>query len=507
MRFVLCLVFCLVLWLTAIGAGGDEPFSLTVLHTNDTHGRPLAFKRSGTLVGGMAARKAAVDALRERHGDLLLVDAGDVCDGMPVSNLHRTEPDFVGMNLIGYDAMAVGNHEFSHDLERILELERMAGFPFVCANVKKKTTGVYPFKPYVIVERQGRRIALLGLVTGYLKKMVISERVAGLELIDPLDAAKEWVPLLRTKADHVIVLSHCGYGYDRNVLARGVDGIDLIVGGHSHSVLPAPERVGDTVVVQAGKHGLFLGVVTLHFAGKELERAEGGLLPINFSPGDREQYLDIGPLKEDADLLARLQPYRERLSGLLGRVVGSVTAPRDRVEEGWRDSPWGNLAADAMRWAAGADCAITNMGGVRTELGPGEVTVEDVVSMLPFDNTVINVDLKGTVLLDLLEHAVFVREERRRASGALSGIEVVLNRRSDGILSVEVAGAPLSEKKTYTVAVNSFMFQGGDGFGMLSKNEGFYDLGFKYSDALVRYLEEKKKVTPASEGRIRISVD
>ena len=496
---------CLVLWVAALGPGGDEPFSLTVLHTNDTHGRPLAFKRGGTLVGGMAARKWAVDRLRERHGELLLVDAGDVCDGMPVSNLNGTEPDFVGMNLLGYDAMAVGNHEFSHDLERILELERTAGFPFLCANVVKKGTGVHPFEPYVILEHRKRRIALLGLVTGYLKKMTITERLADLELLDPLEAARKWIPILAEKADHIIVLSHCGYGFDRNVLAQKVEGIDLIVGGHSHSVLVEPERVGDTVVVQAGKHGLFLGLVTLHFAGKELERFEGGLLPINFTPGDREQYLDIGPLEEDAPILAKLEPYRSRLSGLLNRVVGSVAAPRAGRKEGWLDSPWGNLTADAMRWAAGADCAITNMGGIRTELGPGAVTVEDVVSMLPFDNNVIVVDLKGAVLLEALEHAVLVREERPRASGAFSGIAVVVKPGSDSIESVEVAGAALSETRTYRVAVNSFMFQGGAGFDMLAVNKGFDDLGFKYSDALVRYLEEKKNVIPASEGRVRIS--
>lgn len=495
----------LVLWLAAFCPGGDEPYSLTVLHTNDTHGRPLAFKRGGTLVGGMAARKSAIDRLRERHGELLLVDAGDVCDGMPVSNLNKTEPDFVGMNLLGYDAMAVGNHEFSHDLDRILELERIAGFPFLCANVVDKETGAHPFKPYVILEQGERRIALLGLVTGYLKKMTITERLAALELLDPLEVARKWIPILTGKADHIIVLSHCGYGFDINVLARKVEGIDLIVGGHSHSILVKPERVGDTVVVQAGKHGLFLGLVTLHFVGEELDRVEGGLLPINFTPGDREQYLDIGPLKDDAPFLARLEPYRSRLSGLLGRVVGSVAAPRAEREKGWLDSPWGNLAADAMCWAAGADCAITNMGGIRTELGPGDVTVEDVVSMLPFDNNVIVVELKGAVLLEALDHAVFVREERPRASGALSGIEVVLTPGSDEIGSVTVAGAPLSETKIYRVAVSSFMFQGGDDFGMLASNEGFDDLGFKYSDALVRYLEEKKKVTPASEGRIRIS--
>jgi len=497
----------LILWVAAIGSGGDEPFSLTVLHTNDTHGRPLAFKRAGERVGGMAMRKWAVDRLRDRHGELLLVDAGDVCDGMPVSNLNKTEPDFVGMNLLGYDAMAVGNHEFSHDLDRIHELERMAGFPFLCANVVKKATGVYPFKPYVILEHRGRRVALLGLVTGYLKKMTITERLAGLDLVDPLEAARKWIPLLAEKADHIIVLSHCGYGFDRNVLAKKVEGIDLIVGGHSHSVLVEPERVGDTVVVQAGKHGLFLGMVTLHFAGKKLERLEGGLLPINFTPGDREQYLDIGPLEDDADLLARLEPYRSRLSGQLNRVVGSVAAPRAGREEGWLDSPWGNLAADSMLWASGADCAITNMGGIRTELGPGAVTVEDVVSMLPFDNNVIVVELKGAVLLEALEHAVFIREERPRASGAFSAIEVVVKPGSDSIESVAVAGAALSETRTYRVAVNSYMFQGGDRFDMLATNEGFDDLGFKYSDALIRYLEEKKKVTPAADGRIRISVD
>ncbi len=503
MHFVLNLAILLA---TLFGVG-DEPYSLTVLHTNDTHGRPLAFKHDEGTAGGIAARKTAVDLIRAKTPNLLVLDAGDVCDGMPVSNMNGVEPDFAGMGLVGYDALAVGNHEFSHDVKKILRFEELAGFPFLCANLVRESTGAHPFKPYVIKERGGRTIAVLGLITPELETLTYKSRLKGLKLLDPVETAKEWVPKLREKADHLIVLSHCGYGYDKNALAKNVSGIDLIVGGHSHTPLTRPRRVGDTVIVQAGCHGLFLGRVTLHFKGRSLDRFDGkesGLIPINFTPKKEKSYRILGPFDEDPEVLARLKPYEEKVSALLGRVVGEVTEPAGERKKGWLDRPFPNLVADAIRWKSGADCAIQNTGGVRTRLDPGPVTVNDVLTMLPFDNNVFVVKLRGRTILDVLKHSVFTIEERPRTFGAVSGMEVVIAPRSDKILSVEINGRPLVEEKVYKVAINSYMFQRGDGYVQFADNEGVIDLGFKYSQPLIDFLEERKIVTPAAEGRIRL---
>jgi len=494
----------IALALAAFLLPGGEEFTLTVLHTNDTHGRPLAFDVEGETAGGLAARKTAVDLLRSTEPNVLLLDAGDVSDGMPVSNMNRVEPDFVGMKLVGYDAMAVGNHEFSHDVETILGFERIGGFPLLCANLVRASDGTRPFKPHVILERGGRRIAVIGFITPELKRLVFEERIAGLRVRDPAAVARELVPGLREEADHVIALSHCGYGYDKNTLAA-VDGIDLIVGGHSHTNLQRPRKVGNTVVVQAWRHGLFVGKVTLRFEGKKLASFEGGLVPVNWTPEKADRYLMLGPFEENPEVLARLKPYAEKLADILDRVVGEVAKPAVESKPGWLDRPFSNLAADAMRWAAGADAAIQNTGGVRTPIGPGPVTVGQIKTMLPFMNNVMVVKLKGKVLLEALDHAIFVSEERPRTFGALSGIEVVLSPRSDRIVSVRVAGEPLDEERVYTVAINSYMYQRGDDYAMFLNNEGTEDLGFLYADALVRYLEARKTVTPSAEGRIRVA--
>jgi len=496
-----------LVWLALLGTG-DDSYTLTVLHTNDTHGRPLAFERDARRVGGIPARKSAVDQIKREEQNVLLLDAGDVCDGMPVSNLNGVEPDFIGMALLGYDAMTVGNHEFSHDLETILGFEELAGFPFLCANLVKEANQVHPFDPYIIIERGGRKIAIIGFITPDLESMVLADRLEQLEVLDPEAVVRDLVPRLRERVDHVIVLSHCGYGYDRNRLARSIAGIDLIVGGHSHTALFTPRRVRNTVVVQAGCHGLFLGKVTLHFEGRDLERFEGGLIPINLEPdeGTQEntQPLRLGPFDEDPEVLARLEPYLKRLSATLMRVVGAVTEPSPAEGEGWLDRPYPNLVADALRWAADADCAIQNTGGVRTRLGPGEVTVNDIVTMLPFDNTVMVVSLEGRTLLEALRHSIFIAEERQRAFGAVAGMEVVIAPPPERDLTVTIGGAPLRAESVYTVAINSYMYQRGDGYVMFGKNKGVKDLGFKYSEALIRFVESRKEVTPAAEGRIRV---
>ena len=499
------LLLNLLLLLAVLGGIDDEPWSLTVLHTNDTHGRPLAFTYKDATCGGMPARKTVVDRLRAEEPNVLLLDAGEVCDGMPVSNMNKAEPDFVGMNLLGYDAMAVGNHEFSYDVKTILGFQETAGFPLLCANLVRTTDNACPFRPYVMLKRGGRTVAVFGLITGELERLVFEERLQGLKLLDPLETARELVPRLRKEADHVIALTHCGYGYDKNVLAPGVEGIDLIVGGHSHTPLTRPRRIGDTVLVQAGCHGVFLGRVTLEFAGKELKRVEGGLIPINYEPKNSDSYLTLGPIEDDRDVLARLSPYAEELEEVLGRVVGTVEEPAVSRRKGWLDRPFGNLVADGMRWAAEADCAIQNTGGIRTSLGPGSVTVGEIITMLPFNNNLMVAPLKGSTLLEALDHSIFVVEERPRTSGALSGLEVVISPRSDTIVSVRVAGEPLDKEKTYRVAINSFMYHKGDGYTMFGKDGEVEDLGFKYSDALVRYIEAKSRIVPKADGRIRVA--
>lgn len=485
----------------------NEPWTLTVLHTNDTHGRPLAFSYKETMCGGIPARKTAVDRLRADEPNVLLLDAGDVCDGMPVSNMNQAEPDFIGMGLLQYDAMAVGNHEFSHDVKTILEFRKTAGFPFLCANLVRESDSSCPFDPFVMRKIGGRTVAIFGLITGELERLVFEERLKGLKLLDPLETARDLVPRLREKADHVIALTHCGYGFDKNVLAPGVEGIDLIVGGHSHTLLTRPRRIGDTVVAQAGCHGIYLGKVTLQFTGRKLEKADGGLIPINYEPKNSGNYLMLGPFEVDREVHTRLSPYAEELEELLGRVVGTVEKPDVERRKGWLDRPYSNLVADGMRWSAGADCAIQNTGGVRTTLGPGSVTVGEIITMLPFNNNVMVAPLKGSTLLEALDHSIFVVEERPRTFGALSGLEVLISPRSDKIVSVRVAGEDLDPERTYRVAINSFMFHKGDGYTMFGRDGDVEDLGFKYSDSLIRYLEAKSRVTPTADGRIRVAAE
>lgn len=499
------------------------PLKLTILHTNDHHGR---FWPNGDGEYGMAARKTLIDKVRAEvkagGGEVLLLDGGDVNTGVPESDLQDAEPDFQGMNRLGYDAMAVGNHEFDKS-PAVLDKQRgWARFPILSANIYKN--GQRMFQPYQVFERGGYKIAVLGLTTDDTQKMVLPANIVGVEFRKPIDEAAKLVPELRGQADMVIAATHMGHYTDGNrgvnapgdvEMARAVKGLDLIVGGHSQNpvcmlaenkrndaYVPgqpcAPDRQNGTWIVQAHEWGKYVGRADFEIAGGEIKLVKYALLPVNMKVrgADGKKVLATEAIAEDAGLKAFLQPFQAngqaRLAVPVGAADGVFDGDRDRVRK--QPTNLGLLIARAMLDRTGADVALINSGGVRDSLPAGNISYRDVLKVQPFSNSVAVVTLKGSELLAYLQAAARMTP----GSGAFpqtAGVQMLIE--GNQLKEATIGGKPIDPQRDYRLSITNFTATGGDGYPKLNVHPGYVDSGFVDAEVLRAYIG---KLSPIKAG-------
>ncbi|MCK5416985.1 MAG: 5'-nucleotidase C-terminal domain-containing protein [Desulfobacterales bacterium] len=400
----------------------DVESQLTILHTNDHHGH-FWKNRHGEI--GFAAQKTLVNQIRKEvksaGGHVLLLSAGDINTGMPESDLLDAEPDFKAMSAIGYDAMALGNHEFDNPLDVLMKQKQWATFPFLSANTVKKGTGKPLFDVFKIWDFDGLKVAVIGFTTADTPQLTIATNVETLEFKDPVEVAKSMVPKLRKKAAVVIALAHMGYyenaQYGSNApgmvtLARAVPGIDVIVGGHSHSKIAEPVVQNGTLIVQAGDNGKYVGRLDLTFKNGVVSMQSNRLIPVNLKKkvtksGKKVRVFIEEEIKEDPEILGLLTPFYEQGQSELTKVIGSTTdvfvGERKIVRS--QETNLGNLIARTQRLKVGADVAIMNSGGIRTSIAKGDITYKDVLKVQPFSNSIGLVTLTGKELKKYCEIA------------------------------------------------------------------------------------------------------
>ena len=273
---VLISMIAVFLPVTNLSATTVEDQTLVILHTNDFHGHPLKFSYNQVPdVGGLPAIAAFVEQVRVKHKNVLLLDAGDLNTGAPESNLFKAVPDIIGYNYIGYDAMALGNHEFDHPISILRKQERLAKFPFLSANVRTKG-GARLVRPYTIKRFPNLSVGIFGLTLKETERIGNPEHVRDLVIEDEVKSARKMVKALRDRVDVLIALVHMGI-WDDNArgsrrLAASVKGIDLIIDGHTHTDLTEPLFVNKIPIVQSWKWGLKVGQGILNAqAGEGLE--------------------------------------------------------------------------------------------------------------------------------------------------------------------------------------------------------------------------------------------
>ena len=503
------LVFVLLLTLiTLFSATHAAEREIRILYLNDFHGfaLPYSSKSAGPAEGGLAYLAGRVDQLRAEKPTLLLA-AGDMIQGNNWANLFSGRSSIEALNAMKVDALVVGNHEFDFGQAVLKERIAEARFPVLGANVK----GIRALKPYLLKELDGITVAVIGVVTGDVPQTTHPQNVIGLQFAAPEETVATYVRQLRDKSQVVIVLSHMGFNADRR-LAQKVEGIDVIVGGHTHTRVEKPVQTGKTFVVQAFEHGKVLGVLDLKLEGKRVVGARGWLEPIK--PG--------GQVNKSVETI--VAKYQQQVDAMLNKSVGVATVHLDGAGVRRNETNLGNLIADVLRRSTGADAALINGGTIRTSIRQGPVKVSDVYAVVPFDNYIVAIRLTGRQLREALEHGVSGVENEKGRFPQISGMDFTYSRQAAKgarVRDIRVGGKPLELDREYTVATNDFLAAGGDGyksFGQAVKSSRNYEVvggamkgeklvysdpGRWLRDVMVDYFQMKKEVSAQTEGRIK----
>ncbi len=497
---------------------GQQEYTLRVLHTNDHHAHLEAVEVGDVNLGGIAQRKTLIETLRtENPKATLLLDAGDIFQGTLYFNKYLGFADLPFYNDLNYAAVAVGNHEFDKGQQPLADFIKQAEFPMLSANLEIDSTSPLSglIKPWVIQKVNGQKIGILGLTTE--ETAVLSSPGEGVTFTDEVSAAQKAVAELSKKGvNKIIALTHLGFEYDLD-LARQVDGIDMIVGGHSHTPLgnmpgatqpyPVVEKSpnGDTVlVVSDWEWGKYLGDLQVQFDSKGHAIEWQGL-----------PHAVDGKIQPDSTFFAQLQQFKKPLDDLRQKVIGqtALKLEGDRALIRTQETNLGNLIADALlskMQEDSAEIAMTNGGGIRASIPAGEVTVGQVLEVLPFGNTITRLDLSGAQIKQALEHGVSQAERGEGAFPHVAGIRFTWNPKAPSgsrVVSVQVRDQkgkekPLDLNQTYRVVTNDFLMNGGDGYDIFKQGKNQVDTGFLMSDVVINYIRQQSPLNLTAENRI-----
>lgn len=430
--------------------------ALTLLHTNDMHAHflpePAPWLDGSPAIGGFLRLDAEVRAAREREAPTLLLDAGDIQTGTPLSEIVVDGVRGGGMlrlmDAVGYDAWTLGNHEFDAGADDLAALIAAAPFPVLAANLEAPGGGpaFVGVSPHVVLDAGELRVGVIGVTTeglDHLAPLSVRDRAVATDVPEAVRASLE---VLGDQVDLVVVLSHIGVDADR-ALALAVPDIDVIVGGHSHTALREPERVGDTLVVQAGSYTRSLGVLRLGVVDGAVDSAEGRLVDL------------VGPADAASpEVRGLVSDYEARIAEYYGEViaVSTVSLSRDYQSE----NSMGNWLTDVLRTATGADVAVYNNGGIRADLAAGPITRGDLYEVLPFDNQVVEFGLTGEQIVNLMLDNV---RQYGGDRGAMSSSGVTIRYRGPAqrptLLEATINGAPLEPTRLYRVVSNSYVVE------------------------------------------------
>jgi 5'-nucleotidase/UDP-sugar diphosphatase len=481
--------------------------NFTVLHTNDHHGHPLRFDNPPQkAVGGLPARLFYVNSIRKSQKNVLVLDAGDINTGRPESNFFDAEPDIVGYNAIGYDAIALGNHEFDKSLMVLQKQIESSKSPFLSANViQKQNNSTLPHvKPYIIKDFGDCRVAVIGLLASSTQEEISPESLATLRIEDEIAVAQNLVPILKKQADFVIALTHAGIDESDDSgsrkIAKNVAGIDLVVDGHTHTKLEKPLLVKNSVtkknvpIVQAHEWGLEVGKteVSLHASGETSVHFEN--VAIDSS------------LPEDENLRQKLSPYSEKMEGILSQNVATATAEFEIGKHREMETPIGNLLAESV-WTKTKthkpDLVFVNAGSIRASLRKGPVTQKNIFEMLPYDNAIVLLTLKGAELRTIFATAAAL-PPGKGAFPSIAGASFTFSRSSKKIISVKIGKKDLDDNKLYRIATHSYLASGGDGYGTFKNGTNVFNTSVSLRDAMVEHAKILETIFPQTDGRIVI---
>ena len=514
-------IFCAAGLLALAGGMASADYRLTVLHTNDFHARFEPISRfdsgcspedndEGKCFGGSARLVTAIAAAKARSDNYILVDGGDQFQGSLFYTYYKGKAAAELMNQMEYDAMAVGNHEFDDGPEVLRAFVDSVNFPVLMANanIENEPSLVGAVSPSVILERAGERLGLIGLTPEDNDEL--ASPGPNVQFSDPVEAVRVETERLEAMGiNKIIVLSHSGLSVDLRI-AEAVPQVDVIVGGHDNTLLsntqeradgPYPLMVGNTAIVQAYAYAKFLGELNITFDG------DGNIVEAVGEP-----ILLDASVPENEDTKMRISELAKPLDEIRNKVVAEAGAfiEGDRSVCRVQECPMGNLVADSMLDRVrdqGIQIAIANAGGIRASIDKGEVTMGQVLTILPFQNTLSTFHIKGQIIIDALENGVSQVEDVKGRFPQVAGLsftwDPTVGPNEGRIQEVLVGGVAIDPDAVYGVVSNNYVRNGGDGYRMFTTDAmDVYDYGPDLADVLAEYMAAHGPVMPYVEGRI-----
>ncbi|MFQ2740129.1 bifunctional UDP-sugar hydrolase/5'-nucleotidase [Aeromonas caviae] len=498
---------------------------LTILHTNDTHGR---FWHNDKGEYGMAAQKTLVERLRAEAkaagSEVLVLSGGDVNTGVPESDLQDAEPDFMAMNSIRYDAMAVGNHEFDNPLTILEKQRQWAQFPMISANIYDKTSGKRYFDPYKVFKLEsGLKVAVLGLTTEDTAQLVDPNNVQTLEFRDPTTEAANLGKQIRDnkEANLVLAITHMGH-YENGQHGSNAPGdvemaralpagtLDAIIGGHSQNPVcmepGTPDKYADfkpgddcqpdqqngTWIMQAHEWGKYVGRAQFDYQNGKLTLTQYDLIPVNLKNADGDFIQE--EIVKDPELYNTLLTYQEKGQQELGVVIGATDGVLDgeRANVRNKQTNLGRLITTATAEKLSTDFGIVNSGGVRASIAAGDISYRDVLTVHPFGNTVNKATMSGNELLTYLGQ-VATKTANTGGYAQFGGIKMTVDCQAKSVDIASIGGKAFEPAATYSFSIPSFSAAGGDGYPKIDTiNAGLVDAG-----VLKDYIAAKKTIQVA----------
>ena len=505
-------------------AASHKVLNLTILHTNDFHARFRPISKydnncsaennaEGKCFGGSARLITAIEDARSRHENTVLLDGGDQFQGTLFYNLYKGKVAAEMMNKLGYDGMTVGNHEFDDGPKTLRAFMDAVNFPVLMANanVDMEPELKGKLQKSTVIERSGHKIGLIGLVTEDV--VDISSPGDNIIFTDAITAAQAEVDSLTAAGVGIIILmSHSSYEIDKEIAAN-TTGIDVIVGGHDNAYLsnisdrakgPYPTVVNGTQIVQAYAYGKYLGELSVVFDDEgEVISATGEPITID------------GSVNENSQIVARLDELEKPITDLKETLVGNVSSSLngDRAVCRVQECDMGNMITDAMRAAGmekGYSIALANSGGIRASLDAGQVTLGEIMTILPFQNTMSTFKVTGKQLLAAIENGVSQVEDGSGRFPQVSGMRFSFDASkpaNERVTSIEIqesngSFSALNLYGTYGMVSNNFIRAGGDGYKMFRSATDIYDFGPDLADVVVDYIKANPGYSGFTDNRI-----
>ncbi len=486
-----------------VNAGYYEE-KVSVLSTADVHGHIVFDDLAGgyysldevSTMMGMPLMKHLIDEVREDNTNTLLLDSGDLFHGTNEANIEKGKGVVEVANLMGYDGMAPGNHDFNFGADRLIEISGQLKFPVLSANIYKD--GKLLFQEYKIVQLGSKKIGIFGLTEPHALGNTNSKNNSGVTLEDPVKCARSVISKLENQVDAIILVSHLGDDQDRE-LVRQVDGIDLILCGHHHFLYEKADKVNNTYLVEAGGYSTHVGQADMYFKDGKISKVDWKVLQTK----DKS--------KEDKNVAATAEKYHaialEANKEVVARAIEKLDGFRSNVRT--KETTLGNVLTDAMKETGMADFALMNGGGIRESIPQGDISLYAIGKSLPFVNSLVTIEIKGSNVYEALERGIRLYPDGGSNGGFLqvSGIKYTFDASQPAgkrIVSVTTAdGKPLDKNKLYKVATNDFLYNGGDGYTELEDSK-LLSKGELLKDVLAKYLKKKGEITGSLQSRIQV---